>query len=106
MKIPVEKRVKVYELTYLVSPDSSKEKIEEIRNRVSKIIKKADGKVEEVEEWGKKEMAYAIKHNGNKYEVSNYIHFVIEAETSRIAEIRNELDIDEEIIRYLLVVRD
>ncbi len=106
MKIPVEKRVRVYELTYLISPDFSKEKIEEIKDKVTKMIEKANGKVSEVEEWGKKELAYTIKKAGNKFEVANFFHFVFETEANQIATLRNELDIEEELIRYLLVVRE
>lgn len=104
MKIPVEKRVRTYELTYLVSPDFSKEKLEEIKDKVTQIIKKAEGEVKEVEEWGKKEMAYSIKKNGKRYETAIYFHIVFTAESTQIAAITNELDIEEEIIRYLLVV--
>ncbi len=106
MKIPVEKRVRTYELTYLVSPDFSKEKLEEIKDKVTQIIKKAEGEVKEVEEWGKKEMAYTIKKAGKRFDQANYFHVVFVAEAHQATTVKNNVNLEDEIIRYLLVVRE
>ena len=106
MNIPEEKRIRVYELTCLVPAEYTQEELEKIKAKLSKIIENAQGEVKEVEEWGKKELAYTIKDAGKSYQEANYLHFVFEAEAEQANAIRDTLNITDEVIRHLLVVQD
>ncbi|KUK79299.1 MAG: 30S ribosomal protein S6 [Microgenomates bacterium 39_7] len=106
MKIPAEKRVRTYELTYLVSPETTQEELTKIKARVTEIITNAKGEIKETEDWGKKEMAYTIKKAGKRFDQANYVHVVFEAEADQATIVKDNVNLEDEIIRYLLVVRE
>ena len=62
-------------------------------------MERFNGKIGEVEDWGKKRLAYEIQkmHEGFYY----FIHF--EAESSAPAEIESRVRILEPVLRYLIV---
>ncbi len=106
MKIPEEKRIRIYELTCLVSVEHTKEELDSIKEVVSNVITNSSGKIKEIEEWGKKDLAYTIKTGGKSFDQALYFHFVFEAEADNATAIKDNINITENIIRYLLVVRE
>lgn len=106
MNIPEEKRVRAYELTCLVPAEYTQEELDKIKTKLSKIVENAKGEVKEVEEWGKKELAYTIKEAGKSYQEANYLHFVFEAEAEHANAVRDVINITDEVIRHLLVVQE
>lgn len=86
-----------YELTLII-----KENKEEILEKIKNLIKDLKGKITSEEKWGKKDFFYPIKKLKNGY----YFLWQIEMAKDKIQEFKKKLDLDETILRYLLLVKD
>lgn len=85
-----------YELTVLY--DTEADLVEEL-DKVKKIIKENGGKILKEQNEGKKRLAYTIM--GKDY--ATYYYIDIELEDSKAVSISSRLNIEESILRYLLV---
>ncbi len=106
MKIPSEKKQGTYELTCLIPAEYTKSELEDLQAKIEELIVKNDGEVEEIEDWGKKDLAYTIKKEGKNYDEAVYLHFIFESETKSVDQIKKAINLVEEIIRYLIVKQD
>lgn len=50
-----------YETILILDPALNEEEIKGIENRIKEIIEKENGKLEEVDHWGKRRLAYPVK---------------------------------------------
>lgn len=88
-----------YELALVVSAKLEDEARDAIVEKAKGIITRYDGTITEVEDWGKKRLAYEIQkmHEGFYY----FIHF--EAPSTAPAEIEKDVRIMDNVLRYLVV---
>ena len=93
--------MKVYELTVLFHPDLEVS-LEPAVEKVKGIVTANGGKVIAEENEGKKSLAYAIQEQ----DYAVYYNFDVELPPEAVAKISNTLNITDEVIRYLLVVKD
>jgi small subunit ribosomal protein S6 len=98
-KITEDKRLHDYELVYIVNPDVAEDALEAQVNSISQFITNRDGVIESVDKWGKKKLAYPLKH----YLEGNYILTKFRISPARLKEIEANLKISEEVLRHLLV---
>ena len=78
---------------------------EQIQSQVSKIkdaITSNNGVINEIEDWGRKRLAYPI----NKSKIGYYIFYRYEAETTTVAKLERMFNLDEQILRYLTLKLD
>jgi len=88
-----------YETILILDPALKEEEINGIENRIKEIIQNENGKLEEVNHWGKKKLAYPVKKRKEGY----YIRFVYIASPIVVNEIGRISRISEQIIKYLTV---
>lgn len=103
MKILKEKRVRSYELTFLVPASLTTVDIAAANTAVLALIKKHGLKIADQEDWGKKELAYPIRFNGKSEREAVYTHLVVEADASKVQAFEKELYLQPNVIRHLLV---
>ena len=91
-----------YELAVVVNAKIEDDARAAVIEKVQAYITRFGGQVSDVDEWGKKRLAYEVQkmREGFYY----FIHF--EAETTAPAEIEARLRIMENVIRYLCVRQD
>jgi small subunit ribosomal protein S6 len=94
-----DKRQEDYELVYIISPEVADESLETRIEGVNQFITGREGVVSEVEKWGKKKLAYPVKH----FLEGNYILTRFKMSPARCKELEANLKISEEIIRHLLI---
>ena len=87
-----------YESVIIIKPSLEEEAIKTLIQKFTDLINK-NGKVEKVQELGKKKLAYEIKKNKEAY----YIVFNFEADPSSIAELERIYRITDEIIKFIVV---
>lgn len=87
-----------YESVVIIDPSVDEEKVKELSQRFTDLINK-DGKVEKVEELGKKRLAYEVKKNKEGY----YVVLNFEANPSLIAELERNYRIIDEVIKFITV---
>lgn len=88
-----------YEVLYIVRADLDDDKVQDIIKRVNTIIEKADGSVERTNIWGKRKLAYEVKHQKE----GSYILQDFQIGADRIPELEAALKITEEVLRHLVV---
>ena len=91
-----------YELCLVVNAKIEDEAREAVVEKAKGYITRYEGTVTEVEEWGKKKLAYEIQkmHEGFYY----FIQF--EADAQCPAEIERHVRIMDNVLRYLVVRKD
>lgn len=88
-----------YESMYILKPDMEEEKKDALVKRFSDIVEKSGGKVEKIDEWGKKRLAYPIQYINDGY----YVLMTFEAEPTLPAELERNYKIADDVLRYIVV---
>ncbi|MCI9246538.1 MAG: 30S ribosomal protein S6 [Clostridia bacterium] len=87
-----------YESVVIINPSVEEEKIKELSQKFTDIINN-DGKVEKIEELGKKKLAYEVKKNKEGY----YVVINFEANPDLIAELERNYRIMDEVIKFITI---
>ncbi len=90
-----------YESVIIISPVVEEEGIKNLITKFSDIINN-EGKVESVEEMGKRKLAYEIK----KFQEGFYVLFNFEAKPTLVAELERNYRITDEIIKFIVVRKE
>ncbi len=91
-----------YELALVVSTKIEDDARAQVVDKAKAIIEKAGGTVTDVEEWGKKKLAYEIQKMKEGY----YYFIQFDANAESPAQIEANVRIMESVIRYLCVRKD
>lgn len=91
-----------YELAVVVSAKLEDDARAEVIEKVKALITRFNGNITDVDEWGKKRLAYEIQKMKEAYYY--FIHF--ESETTTPAEIEQRIRIMDGVIRYLCVKQE
>ena len=109
-----------YETVFIINPNVEDTGVKELIQKFSDIIN-SDGKVESVEELGKKKLAYEIKKQKEAYYLifkfeanpeliseleRNYVLINFEAAPSLIKELERVYRITDEVIKFIVVRKD
>lgn len=90
-----------YEVVFLVHPDQS-EQVGGMIERYSKLIEEDGGKVHRLEDWGRRQLAYAI----NNVHKAHYILLNIECSEKALRELEDSFRYNDAVIRNLIIRRD
>lgn len=88
-----------YELIWIVRPDVADEDITAITERTEKVATDQGAQVLEIEDWGRRKLAYEIQ----KCAKGHYVRLHFLAQSEHIAEMERTLRIDDRILRFLTV---
>lgn len=91
-----------YELALIIQPNINAEGVTGVVERISQFVRAGSGEVASIDVWGRKKLAYPI----NKQREGTYVLFQAKLAPSAIAEFERNLKLTEEVIRYLLIVKD
>ena len=89
-----------YESVVIINPSVEEQGVKALIAKFTDLIN-SDGKLEKVEELGKKKLAYEIKKNSEGY----YVVLNFEANPNLVAELERVYRITDEVIKFI-VVRD
>ena len=87
-----------YESVIIINPIVDEEGVKELVKKFTDLIN-TDGKVEKVDELGKKKLAYEVQKNKEGY----YVVFYFEANPSLISELERNYRITDEVIKFMSV---
>ena len=90
-----------YESVVIINPNVDAEGVKTLTQRFTDLINN-DGKLEKVDEIGKKKLAYEIKKNAE----GNYIAFHFEANPNLISELERNYRITDEVIKFMTIKVD
>lgn len=90
-----------YESVIIINPSVDEEGIKSLIKKFTDIINN-DGKIESVDEIGKKRLAYEIMKNKEGY----YTVFNFEAKPELIAELERNYRIDDSVMKFITVKKE
>jgi small subunit ribosomal protein S6 len=88
-----------YEVLYIVRADLDDEKVQDVVKRVNTLIERSGGNAERTNLWGKRKLAYEVKHQKE----GSYVLQDFAIDPQRIPELEAALKITEEVLRHLIV---
>ena len=91
-----------YETTFVIDSLQKSENKENILTRVENFIKNNGGEIGEVEDWGKKRLAYEI----NRKQYGNYYQIHFEGPGNLPGLLEQEYRLEEGILRFLTITSD
>ena len=87
-----------YETIIIINPNADEDAVKALTDRYSDMINK-EGKIEKVDNVGKKKLAYEVKKNSEGI----YVVFYYEANPSLISELERNFRITDDVIKYLTI---
>ena len=91
-----------YEAMVILDASMEDEKIEEAVSKVEALIKKNGGKIDKIDRWGKKKLAYPIKKQSTGY----YGLFYFKSPEDSIKEMDRVLRISDDVMRHMFVRKE
>ena len=88
-----------YEVLYIVRADLDDDKVQDAVKRVNTLIERSGGTVERTNLWGKRKLAYEVKHQKE----GSYVLQDFQLDPGRVPELEAGLKITEELLRHLVV---
>jgi small subunit ribosomal protein S6 len=88
-----------YETIYVLRPNVAKDSQEKINQRVGEAVVREGGKLTTVENWGRRQLAYAVKKN--KRGVYVYVKYV--GGGAAVAEVERNLRMLDDVLKYQTV---
>ena len=88
-----------YEVMYVIDTALEDQVRQELVARFASLVEQNGGKVDRIDEWGKRRLAYAINYKTEGY----YVLMYISAPPALPRELQRNLQISESILRYLVI---
>jgi small subunit ribosomal protein S6 len=91
-----------YEIGFIVTPEVNEEEVKKIIESITGTITKAKGVIENLDEWGRKKLAFPIQKNLEGY----YVFIQTEVDGSVIATLERRLKQMEKVLRFITLRLD
>lgn len=91
-----------YEMTMVLPAELSDEDQQDIIDEISGWIDERDGEIESHKVWGSRQLAYDLQGHS----VGIYVTFFFEMEGENLQSFREEMDLKQNILRYLIISLD
>ena len=93
--------MKAYELLFFVAPSIDEETRANVMKRIETTIAESNGTIDNVDNWGKRKLAYEI----NNLTEGDYTLIDFHADPDDIAELDRVLRINDAVVRHMIVKR-
>ncbi|SHM17679.1 SSU ribosomal protein S6P [Caldanaerovirga acetigignens] len=91
-----------YETMYILDPTLDEEAINGMVDKFKNLVEERGGEVKEIDRWGKRKLAYPIKHQKEGYYV--LMNFAADALTAR--EMERVFRITPAVLRHIVIRKD
>jgi len=91
-----------YEIGVIITPDATEEQVKKVIESISTILKKAQATIVNVDEWGRKELAFPIQKNTEGY----YVFIQTEGDGGVVEQVERRLRQTEKVIRFITLRLD
>ena len=87
-----------YEIGFVINPEATEEDVKKVIDSVVEIVKKAGGNIENVDEWGRRRLAYPI-HGHNE---GIYTFITADVGGTVFSDIERRLKLSEKVMRFIV----
>ena len=90
---------RVYEIIFIADPNLGEPEVDALATQVQGFVEQAGGKLQKVEKWGKKRLAYDV----GRHREGSYVLLVVEGSGGLVREAERRLKVTDGVIRFLSV---
>jgi small subunit ribosomal protein S6 len=90
---------RIYEVVFIADPNLGEPEVDTLTALVQGYIEKEGGRIQRVEKWGKKRLAYVVK----KHREGSYVLLVVEGGAALVKEVERRMRVTDGVIRFLTV---
>ncbi|MFN3198404.1 MAG: 30S ribosomal protein S6 [Bradymonadia bacterium] len=107
-RLPKIEKLRKYELIYILQPEVTDEGRAKLEGRINEVYESEKIQIVKREEWGKRKLAYEIKHTPSGTDCSKGIYFytVFAALPGVTQEIERRLRLNDDCIRFMTIKLD
>lgn len=91
-----------YEGVFIINPDLSADAAKGVVTQVQDLVSKNGGRIDGIQEWGKRRLAYKIQ----KRQEGNYVLLNFQLDSNQAKKLEQALRLNDNVMRYLLVNKD
>ena len=91
-----------YEVVFIAQPELDEEALKALAERYTESVKSLGGQVDQVENWGKRRLAYPIR----KVQEGFYFVSQVQASAETLKELDRSLRLNEQVVRYLITCKE
>ena len=95
-------KTNIYESAVLLNAALEDEQIDSVISRIKETIVNNGGEIRDIENWGRKRLAYMVK----KSKIGYYVFFRFNAPSSIVSKLERTYVLDEHILRFLTIKLD
>jgi small subunit ribosomal protein S6 len=90
---------RVYEILFITDPNLGEPEVDALTSTVQGFVEKEGGKIQKVEKWGKKRLAYSVKRQRD----GSYVLLVAEGKPALVHEVERRLRVTDGILKFITV---
>jgi small subunit ribosomal protein S6 len=90
---------RTYEILFIADPNLGEPEVDALAAQVQGFVEKDGGKLQRMEKWGKKRLAYDVRRHREGY----YVLLVVEGTGAMVKEVERRIKVADGIIRFLTV---
>lgn len=91
--------MRVYEELFIVKPDAPEEEVNAFIEQVKQVIATGKGKVEKVDDWGTRKLAYRV----SRYNEGHYVLVVFSSSPELVHEVERRMRVADLVIKFITV---
>ncbi len=91
-----------YEGVFIITPEVTSEVSKSVVAQLQELVSKNGGRVDGMQEWGRKRLAYQIK----KKNEGSYVILNFQMDSKQTKKLEQSLRLNDNLLRYLLVNKD
>jgi small subunit ribosomal protein S6 len=91
-----------YETAFLLAPSLPEEEADQLVEQMAEIVANKNGKMNSIDNWGKRELAYPI----GKFSTATYVFFDYDGTPDIPAELARQFKQKEAFIRYMTILKE
>jgi len=90
---------RVYEILFIADPNLGEPEVDALTTLIQGYAEKEGGRIQKVEKWGKKHLAYNIRKHNEGY----YVLVVVEGKASLVKEVERRIRVTDGVVKFITV---
>jgi small subunit ribosomal protein S6 len=90
---------RVYEILFIADPNLGEPEVDALTTLVQGYAEKEGGRIQKVEKWGKKRLAYLV----GKHREGSYVLLVVEGGSALVKEVERRIRVTDGVVKFMTV---
>ena len=90
---------RVYEILFIADPNLGEPEVDALTTQIQGYLEKEGARIQKVEKWGKKRLAYVI----GKHREGSYVLLVAEGKAALVSEVERRIRVTDGVIKFMTV---